>query len=93
MVFDVTNRDSFENLDAWLAEAAKFGASPREQCFVVCANKADITGKKRVVSDEEGKKYASNRGLIYFETSAKDGMNVMEMFEYLFTAIVRKVRV
>ena len=92
LVYDVTSRESFEDLDTWLAEAAKFGASPRELCFTVCANKVDVTGKKRLVSEEEGRQFASNRNLTYFETSASSGLNVTEMFEFLFAAIVRKAR-
>ena len=92
VVFDVANRDSFEALDGWLAEASKFGASPKDLVFTVCANKADLVGKKRVVSEDEGRQFAKNRGLMYFETSANDGQNVREMFEYLFTQVVRRAR-
>lgn len=93
LVYDVSSYESFEELDNWMAEAAKFGANSRELVFVLCANKADLTGKKRVVSEDEGRQFASNRGLIYFETSASSGQNVKEMFEFLFSAIVRKMRV
>jgi len=92
LVYDVSSMDSFEELDGWLAEAAKFGASPKNITFCVCANKADIMGKKRVVSEDEGRQFARNRGLTYFETSAKDGLNVQEMFTHLFTQAVRTVR-
>lgn len=92
LVFDVTNRDSFEALDDWIKEASKFGASTREVTFVLCGNKADITGKKRVVEEAEARQYAANRNLIYFETSANNGQNVHEMFEFLFQSVVRNVR-
>jgi DnaJ family protein C protein 27 len=89
LVFDVASRESFEELDAWLSEAAKFGASPRDVTFVLCGNKVD---KKRVVSEDEGRQFAQNRGMVYFETSAQSGQNVPEMFEYLFQTIVKGVR-
>jgi GTPase SAR1 family protein len=38
LVFDVTNRESFEGLDNWLAEAIKFGANTKEVPIVLCAN-------------------------------------------------------
>jgi DnaJ family protein C protein 27 len=89
LVYDVSMRESFENLDNWLAEAAKFGANYREFPMAMCANKTD---KKRVVSEEEGRKYASARGLGYFETSAQSGANINEMFDYLFRATVKKIK-
>ena len=47
LVYDVSSRESFEELDSWIAEAAKYGANLRELPTVLCANKID---KKRVVS-------------------------------------------
>jgi DnaJ family protein C protein 27 len=44
--------------------------------------------KRRDVSEEEGREFASSRGFIYFETSACTGANVTEVFEHLFQKIV-----
>jgi GTPase SAR1 family protein len=52
IVYDASERSSFEECDSWLAEAAKYGATPSSVSFVICANKID---KKRAVSEEEGK--------------------------------------
>ena len=88
LVYDVGMRESFEALDMWLAEAAKFGANYRDFPIALCANKAD---KKRTVSEEEGRKYAAARGLNYYETSAQTGQNVSTMFEFLFKAAVNRL--
>ena len=88
LVFDVSARDSFENLDFWLTEATKYGANIRDTPVCVCANKID---KKRVISQDEGSDYARTRNLQYFETSASTGDNVNEMFNYLFDAAVKKI--
>ncbi len=90
LVFDVSSRESFDECDAWLAECAKFGGNPREMPIAVCANKVD--GKKRLVSEDEGRGFAQSRGLFYFETSAASGQNVMEMFEILFNTVYQKVK-
>ncbi|OQS04236.1 cyclin-dependent kinase [Thraustotheca clavata] len=68
LMYDVSSRRSFENLDLWLAEAAKYGGG-QFPC-VVCANKVD---KPRVVNEAEGKAFAKARGFEYFETSASTG--------------------
>mgnify|MGYP006103726727 CR=1 FL=1 len=40
--------------------------------------------------EAEGKKWASTRGFGFFETSAKDGDNVAQMFEAVFAAVTNK---
>lgn len=87
-MFDVSSRESFQELDNWLSEAAKYGADPRQLPITLCANKID---KKRVVSEEEGKSYAVSRGLQYSETSASSGDNVQDMFNSLFQTAFRRM--
>jgi DnaJ family protein C protein 27 len=89
LVYDASLRESFEECDAWLAEAAKFGGYSVEVPVALCANKVD---KKRVVSEEEGRMFAANRNLKYFEVSASTGANVVEMFDFLFHAVVKKIK-
>lgn len=84
LVFDVTNARSFAQLEMWLREATKFGC--KDCLTIVCANKVDLP--KRVVSEAEGRKWASTKGFGYFETSASSGMNVNAMFDQLFNDVV-----
>ncbi|KAG5192461.1 RJL, ras superfamily GTPase [Tribonema minus] len=87
LVFDVSRRESFEELQDWLSEAAKFGAQGMP--VVVCANKVD---KKRAVTEEEGQRWARERGYPYFETSANSGANVAAVFGRLFEAAFDKMQ-
>lgn len=89
LVFDVSSRESFEELDVWLAECAKYGANPRDMPIALCGNKTD---KRRLVSEEEARSFAQSRGLSYFDTCAATGQNVNDMFDYLFQAVYRKVK-
>ncbi len=89
LVYDVSVRESFDELDAWLTEATKYGVVMSETPVVLCANKVD---KRRVVGEEEGRQFASTRGMHYFETSAMSGANVSEVFMDVFTAAVRKAK-
>uniref|UniRef100_A0A7S1CBJ8 Uncharacterized protein n=1 Tax=Bicosoecida sp. CB-2014 TaxID=1486930 RepID=A0A7S1CBJ8_9STRA len=86
LTYDVTNRASFDALGDWLEEASKYGA-PSFVAFVA-ANKVD---KKRVVSTAEGRAWAEERGLQYFETSANSGQNVDDMFNTLFKTVFAKI--
>ncbi|KAJ8600697.1 hypothetical protein CTAYLR_008320 [Chrysophaeum taylorii] len=80
LVYDVSDRRSFEDLEDWLLEASRFGMS-RDLPVVLCANKID---KVRRVSEEEGRAYATSRGFSYFETSANSGANIADLFDLLF---------
>lgn len=40
--------------------------------------------------EAEGRKWASAHGFGFFETSAKDGDNVAQMFEAVFAAVINK---
>ena len=79
----MTNLASFQSLSNWLSEHHQFGARP--SIVVVCANKVDEP--KRAVSEADGKKWAQAQGFVYFETSAKSGQNVNELFAALFKGI------
>lgn len=89
LVYDASSRESFEDLDKWLAESTKYGANSKEIPTVLCCNKID---KKRLISEDEGRKYANARGLTYFETSAATGSNVNEMFDYLFQSVLHRIK-
>ena len=83
----MNSRQSFEALGFWRKEATALGAGGAQ--FVLCGNKSDVG--KRVVSADEGQKFAALHGLPYFETTAKDGDNVTEMFHALFARVVEKI--
>jgi len=80
LVYDVTNPRTFYQLDAWLAEAQKYGA--KDLICAVCANKVDLKGRQ--VPEADGKKWAMSKGFAYYETSAQSGQNVNAMFDQLF---------
>ena len=81
LVYDVTNRKSFDNCDSWLkglTEQAEIGI-----VVVLVGNKTDLIvedDKKREVSVSEALTYARNNHLFFVETSAKRGSNVNDVF-------------
>lgn len=88
LVYDVTNRTSFEECDTWLTEASKYGADPATTPCVLCGNKTD---KRRVVEEQEGSQYAASRGMKYFETSAATGEQVEDMFNDMFGRVLQNI--
>ncbi|XP_053825319.1 dnaJ homolog subfamily C member 27 [Vidua macroura] len=84
LVYDVGSKESFEALEAWLAEMRRelgpHGAGLDSVVVAVCANKVDA-GKLRVVDESEGRLWAESRGFLYWETSAQSGEGIQEMFQ------------
>jgi len=89
LVFDVTNRLSFESLDTWLAEMQhELGNSHQlgETDFFVCANKVDSA--KHTVDIIEARLWADQKGFKLFEVSAATGKGINQLFESVFTSLV-----
>ena len=78
MCYDITDRQSFQNLEMWLQEVHKYASLGAR--IVICGTKIDL-GSKREVSYEEANLYANKHGYDFYETSAKDNKNVDELFE------------
>lgn len=88
LVYDVTQRITFQSLTTWVEEARKYGV--RESAiWAVCANKIDK--KQRAVTKREGEMWASNNGFEYFETCPKTGEGVDDVFNFLFSTVVSQM--
>ncbi len=79
LVFDVTRRRSFTELEKWVKEADESIGS--RVPMIVVGNKIDLPD--RMVSSEEAKKWAEEQGFLYMESSAKTGEGVADMFTVL----------
>ena len=86
-VYDVNSAKSFESLENWRNEFL-VQASPSEPDkfpFVIVGNKIDVEeGKesKRVISEKKAKSWCTSKGgLLHFECSAKEDINVSNAFE------------
>ena len=87
VVYDITNRESFEHVNSWLIEIEKNG-NKNVYKFLI-GNKNDLEDQ-RVISKEQGDEFASINGMDFFETSAKTAYQVQEAFEQLTRDIMKK---
>ncbi|KAK4722307.1 hypothetical protein R3W88_012540 [Solanum pinnatisectum] len=83
LVYDVNVMRSFDNLDNWHEEFLKQANPPDPKTFpfILLGNKIDIDGgNSRVVSEKKAKEWCTSKGIPYFETSAKEDINVDAAF-------------
>ena len=80
LTYDVTNEQSLESLNYWLNE---LNDKVEIDNMVLClaGNKSDIESSKRKVSTAKGKAFAEEHNMIFYETSAKTGAGVKELFQ------------
>ncbi|KAL7347225.1 Ras-related protein Rab-26 [Encephalitozoon intestinalis] len=84
IVYDITSVESFETAKRWVEELSF--EKPREFIKVLIGNKSDLE-EDRKVEFQQGKEYADSQNLLFFESSAKTGKNIAE----IFNAIAEKV--
>ena len=77
VVYDITNKTSFENIKSWIEDCKK--KCPKTIYLVLIGNKSDLE-EEREVTYEEGSIFAQKNGMIFYETSAKTGKNINEVF-------------
>ena len=86
VVYDITDRDSFENLNSWLIEIEQ--NANKNVYKLLIGNKSDLE-EKRKVTYQEGKDFATSNGMQFMETSAKTASKVQEAFELLTQEIIK----
>ena len=78
IVYDITNRKSFEELNNWIKGVKEINNN-KNVIFGIAANKSDLYEQK-VINKKEGEEFAKNNNTLFFETSAKDYDSVENVF-------------
>lgn len=85
VVYDVSSGESFANVKRWLHE---IDANCDVVNRILVGNKNDDPDRK-VVLTEDARRFADQMGIQLFETSAKDNINVEEMFRSVTTLVLK----
>ena len=86
LVYDITNKKSFDNLDKWISDLKTNG--DEKISIVLLGNKSDLESQ-RVISTEEGKNKAELFKFAFMETSALNGNNIEKAFDELIKEVYK----
>ena len=83
LVYDINHHESFDAINNWLGFVNQY--TNKEQVkLILIGNKKDL---ERKVAYNEGETLAKKEGMLFFETSAKTGEGVVDMFYSSFSTI------
>ena len=100
VVYDVTQKRTFDRVEKWITEAMEYtvqedtGAASQVNtsrvypgiAIAIIGNKSDL--KQREVTTEQGKNFAMSKRALFFETSASKGLEVDKAFQGLVDSIM-----
>ena len=89
IVYDITRRESFENLNTWLTELRENGNE--DLSIIVLGNKLDLI-HDREINTEDGKAFAQTKNCYFMEVSGKENKDkcVNKAFNTVLEEIVKK---
>ena len=91
VVYDITNKDSFTHTEHWVNETKDL--KREDAIFVLVGNKIDLENN-RVVSKKEAEDFATEKGFLFYEVSAKTGEQIEDLFNIrIFPEMARKYNI
>ena len=91
VVYDISNKDSFVHTEHWVNETKDL--KREDAIFILVGNKLDLE-ENRVVTKKEAEDYATEKGFLFHEVSAKTGDQIQELFNTkIFPEMGRKYNI
>jgi len=87
LVYDTTNRESYNHVSSWLSDARSL--ANKDIAIIVVGNKTDLPNRE--VTFLEASRYAQENDLMFLETSALNGDGVEEVFLKCARTILSKI--
>ena len=87
IVYDITNKYTFESVDKWVQDLNSFG--DKNLTLLLVGNKSDLEDKRQITK-EEGEEKAKSFNLGFIETSACSGDNIDQAFDIMLKEVLKK---
>ena len=84
LTYDVTNESSLDSLNYWLNELND-KVEIDNMLLCLAGNKTDVDQSEKRVPTSKGKAFAEQHNMLFYETSAKTGVGVKELFQAIAT--------
>ena len=88
LLYDITDRESFENLNSWLIDIEK--NTKKDVCKILVGTNCDLEDERKVTY-QEGKEFATSNEMRFIEVSVENNINVNEAFDILLEDIMNKI--
>lgn len=90
LVYDVTDEASFNNIRNWMRNIEQHASNNVNRILV--GNKSDMADERRAVAYSRGQALANEYGIPFYETSAKDNVNVDEVFMCIAKQVMHRLQ-
>ncbi len=87
ILYDITDQSTFDHVKNWMVDIDKFGK--QGVLRVIVGNKKDLEDKRQV-SEESAKTFADKNGIKFMEISAKNNINIEQLFLDIVKCLLEK---
>ena len=85
LLFDITNKDSYNNIKTWIDLIKEVGG--KKLPILIVGNKIDLE-EERLIKKEEAKAHFKKEKIKYVETSCKEGTNIKKAIARICKLII-----
>ena len=91
LVYDIKSESSFASIEFWIQEL-KYKVENENMILCLVGNKCDVSQDERKISTNKGKNFAQENNMIFYETSAKTGEGVKDLFVTIANKVYEKMK-
>ena len=91
LTYDITSESSFAGIEFWIEEL-KYKVENENMILCLVGNKCDVSDNERKVSNIKGKNFAEENKMIFYETSAKTGDGIKDLFVTIATKVYEQMK-
>ena len=91
LTYDITNETSFTSIDFWIKEL-KYKVENENMILCLVGNKCDVNPDDKKISTVKGKNFAQENNMIFYETSAKTGEGIKDLFVTIANKVYEQMK-